>query len=423
MTKKRRIATGIYQDASGYEVRACLGSKNTELLEHTERFPPSATVESMIIWRDTEKLKLRKARGVGVTRGTVRAKIVDYLATATLSKENRAQRCRFFDWWCDDAGLGELPWHKLDAPRLQRALNQLRDDDYAASTVNKVRDALSHVYTVLDGKNAPNPFREIPRQTPPEPEPRGVDYAIIETILYFLRVKWRRSAKGQPSRLLREKRTLPSLGAIRLRVLAYAPVTPAQLKLVQPGDLRLDDEKPSILVRGRKKGKPGAVGWKRKPLLPAAVDAFRDFVAANAFGTFTRGSLRKTFVRARDLAQAELRKINPQVDLSDMVPYDLRHSFGSLMFQLTGSDAVTGEMLDHKNPVTTKRYRLAAVPAHLQAASDAAARFLAARPPADLPDTSTRHFLKTTENPFKTLRKVKVGKTARRALSGLRIAK
>jgi integrase len=422
MTKKR-IATGIYQDASGYEVRACLGSKKTELLETTERFPPSARLEDMIIWRDTEKLKLRKARGAGVTRGTVRAKIVTYLATAKLSDDNRTQRIRFFEWWCGQAGLGDVPWHTLDAPRLRRALNTLIAAGYAASTVNKCRDALAHVYTVLDGENAPNPFREIDREIEPEAEPRGVDYAIVDTILYFLRVKWRRSAKGQPSRLLPEKRPLPSLGAIRLRVLAYAPLTPAQLKLVQPKDLHLDDTPPNLLVRGRKKGKPGAVGFKRKPLLPLAVEAFRDFVAADAFGPFTRGSLRKTFIRARDLAQAELRKVNPNVDLSDMVPYDLRHSFGSLIFQLTGSDAVTGELLDHKNPVTTKRYRLAAVPAHLQAATDAAAAFLAARATPPLPDTTTRHFQKTTENQTILLRKSQYTKRHNQGRSGLRIAK
>lgn len=419
--KKIRITTGIYQDAHGYEVRASLGSKKTELLETTTRYPPSATVEEMIIWRDTEKLKLRKLRGAGVTRGTVRAQIVEYLATAKLSPGNRAQRIRCFTWWCDTAALGELPWRTLDAPRLQRALNTLIAAGYAASTVNKVRDALSHVYTVLDGKHAPNPLREIARERPPVLEPRGVDYAVVETILSFLRIKWRRAAKGQPSRLLMEKRPLPSLGAIRLRVLAYAPVTPAQLKLVQPGDLHLDDTPPSLYVRGRQKG-TGA-DPARKPLLPAAVAAFRDFVAANAYGTFTRGSLRKTFVRARDLAQVELRKLDPAVDLSAMVPYDLRHCFGSLMFQLTGSDAVTGELLDHKHPKTTRRYRLAAVPAHLLAANEAAARFLASRPPAPLPDTTTRHFLKTTHDQPKSLRNLKAPTRAPRAGSGLRIAK
>lgn len=419
--KKKCIAPGIYQDAFGYEVRASLGSTKTELLQTTERFPPSAREEDMILWRDTERLKLRQARRAGITRGTVRAKIVTYLATAKLSKANRAQRIRFFDWWCDVAGLGALAWHQLDAPLLQRKLNLLVAAGYAASTINKCRDALSSVYTVLDGKNAPNPFRELARETPPTLEARGVDYTVVETILYFLRVKWRRSAKGQPSRLLLEKRTLPSDGAIRLRVLAYAPLTPAQLKLVQPGDLRLDDTPPSVFVRGRQKGQGADAA--RKPLLPAAVDAFRTFVAANAFGPFTRGSLRKTFIRARDLAQIELRKIDPAVDLSDMVPYDLRHCFGSLVFQLTGSDAVTGELLDHKNPITTRRYRLAAVPAHLQAANDAAARFLASRPTPPLPDTTTRHFQKTSEEQAKSLRKLAYTKRHNRPVPRQRIAK
>jgi hypothetical protein len=94
-----------------------------------------------------------------------------------------------------------------------------------------------------------------------------------------------------------------------------------------------------------------------------------------------------------------------------MVPYDLRHSFGSLIFQLTGSDAVTGELLDHRHPRTTRRYRLAAVPAHLQAASDAAAKVLAALPPVvigaeakTLPPTSTTHGSKPAAKQRKVLR-------------------
>jgi hypothetical protein len=121
-----------------------------------------------------------------------------------------------------------------------------------------------------------------------------------------------------------EKRTVPSKGAVRLRVLAYAPVTPAQLKLVQrrSRSRQPDAEHPRPRPEQGQAGAPPA----RKPLMPPAVLAFREFIAANAFGPFTRGSLRKTFVRARNLAEAELRKTDPTIDLSDMTPYDLRHS-------------------------------------------------------------------------------------------------
>jgi hypothetical protein len=77
---------------------------------------------------------------------------------------------------------------------------------------------------------------------------------------------------------------------------------------------------------------------------------------------------------------------------------------------------VTGELLDHSSPRTTRRYRLAAVPAHLQAASDAAAKVLAALPTAagakKLPDTSTRHGSKSTPKQRKLLTIRKVTKTA-----------
>jgi integrase len=403
--KKTRIADGIYQDAYGYEARVKKGSTRTVLREETERFPPNATVEEMQLWQAKARLRIAEQP---ITRGTLEEDCVTYFETATLSKEHRVRREQQLDWWCTTMKFGDRKRTSLTAPELRRGLKTLAAAGAAASTVNKYRQALSHVFTVLDGKNAPNPFRDVPQVTPPDPLPRGRNYLVIETILRFLTWKYRRSANGQASRLMREKRPVPSKGAVRLRVLAYAPVTPAQLKLVQPGDLDLDGPNPSVLVRGRKKaaGAPPA----KKPLMPPAVTAFRDFIAADAFGTFTRGSVRKTFVRARDLAEAELRKTDPKIDLSDMVPYDLRHSFGTLFFQLTGSDAVTGELLDQRSPRTTRRYRLAAVPAHLQAASDAAAAVLAALPPVvleaeakTLPPTTTTHGSKPAAKQRKVL--------------------
>lgn len=404
--KKVRIADGIYQDAYGYEVRVKKGSSRTVLRVEVERFPPNATLDEMQLWQAKARVRIAEQP---FTRGTLEQDCITYFRTAKLSDENRLRRVQQLDWWCTTMQFGNRKRASLTAPEIQRALNKLEASEFGASTINKYRQALSHLFTVLDGKSAPNPCRDVPQWTPPDPMPRGVSYKVIDTILHFLTWKYCRSAMGQASRLMREKRPMPSHGAVRLRVLAYAPLTQAQLKLVQPGDLDLDSATPSVLVRGRKKGKGAPPA--RKPLMPQAVAAFREFVAVNAFGTFTRGSVRKTFVRARTLAQAELRKTDPTIDLSDMVPYDLRHSFGTLIFQLTGSDAVTGELLDHRNPRTTRRYRLAAVPAHLQAASDAAAKVLAELPPTviggeakTLPPTSTTHGSKPAAKQRKVLR-------------------
>jgi integrase len=175
-------------------------------------------------------------------------------------------------------------------------------------------------------------------------------------------------------------------------------MTPAQMKIYQPGDEDLDGPHPSILVRGRRKGK-GAPP-RRKPLLPEAVAAIRFAIAVGALGVkFSTSSMRKAFLRARDAAEAELKAINPKVDLADMRLYDLRHCLGSLYFKATKSLSVTGALLDHTHERTTYRYALSEIPPHLQIASDAAQAILAALPADVAPAAAVK--------PATTLRRVK----------------
>lgn len=380
----RRLGAGIYEDEAGISAQVAIGTRPNLLREQT-RFDRGTDLTIIRAWQRSARAALQKMASAGVVRrGTLDADMLEYLKTADISEGNRKRRAQQLTWWCDQKGddgrrLGSRHRYTLKAPELLRVLKTLtrKDGSTAAtnSTFNQYRMALGHLWKVLDGAGAPNPMRDIASRPGADALPRGIDYQIVRLIL-----------RHAPSRFgIQSAKTVA-----RLYVFAYTGLTPAQIKLLQPGDFDLDGPNPSILSRGRRKGK-GAPP-RRKPLLAEGVLAMRMFVAVDAFtrdeegrlgfGTFSTSSMRKTFLRARNRAEAELRKVDPTVDLSSVRLYDLRHSFGGLIYDSTGGDQVaTQKWLDHRHLRTTDRYTLRQVEPHLQRAAEAAQKALAALPP------------------------------------------
>jgi integrase len=95
------------------------------------------------------------------------------------------------------------------------------------------------------------------------------------------------------------------------------------------------------------------------PLIPLAAAAFRAFDRLHCWGPFSNSSMWKTFQRAC-----------VQLGLEDLTPYDFRHSFLSVVYAETRDLRVTGKLGSHRSDRTTKRYTLAAVAPHVQAAID-----------------------------------------------------
>ena len=365
-TKRReRVATGIYRDAYGYSVMASAGTKPHILYSPEVRFPLDTELPVMVARWHREKAKLKEEQTQHPTtkaaRGTLAADVPVYFATKKLSKQRLQERTQQLAWWVEQFGTRRRA--TLLPGELQRALNTLRKSE---STINKYRTALSNIFTVLDGKNASNPFRDVPREQEPEAARRDQPYELIQVILAKLR------DRGQGKK--------PSRTKAYLRVKAYAPVTQAQLQLMGPGDIHWTTGEMS--TPGRHKG-AGTLG-KRKPLSREALDAFRDFAAADCWGrTPSRSSMLRIFKVARDAAIAELRVTRPDLDLSratTMLVKDLRHSFATLTFQRTGSLSVTQELLDHQDKTTTLRYAQGALPGHLRAAGQAIDEAFAAIP-------------------------------------------
>jgi integrase len=382
--RRTRVAPGIYQDAHGFSVVARVGSGERQLSTPEIRYPPDTPLPTMVARWHREKMRLTdeitKAGDGQVSRGTLAADVRTYLETATLTPQRKTERADQLKWWCESFGSRRRA--ELQSPDLRRALNGLshkgRDGKtpMAASTVNKYRFALSHVYTVLDGKQAANPLRDVPKYTEPDAEARDVSYEIIERIIDEIR------DRGATLEAL-------SLTKARVRVFAYAPVTPAQLRRMKRSDIDWHATPPEMITPGRKKGR--GTKPQRKQLTPLGLAAFQAFDAADGWEKpFARSSLHRTFTAARNRAVAALRKERPDLDLGraeTMRPYDLRHSFATVASRAINNEAVVAALLDHADLRTTRRYTQGALQDHLRAAGPALEAAFAAPHPklADLP--------------------------------------
>lgn len=205
----------------------------------------------------------------------------------------------------------------------------------SASAVNKRRTALMHLYTVLDGKAAPNPVKDVPKFREPDPLPRGLPYSAIEAI-------WKAMGNNKTR--------------ARLQVIAYTGLPHAQIAQLKAE--HFDAINATLVVHGRQKG----AGTKARviPLSLKAVKALRAMGRTNAWGSFSRSTMHREF-------RAACAKVPALAGLT-LTPYDLRHSFGTEIYRATGDIRATQSLLGHSSPTLTNRYMVAALEPRVLAA-------------------------------------------------------
>lgn len=196
------------------------------------------------------------------------------------------------------------------------------------SSVNKRRTALMHLFTVLDGKAAPNPVRDVPKLREPDARPRGLPYDAIRQL-------W--AVMGDTAT------------RARLQVMAYIGLPHAQIAALSASDV--DWEAKTLLVSGRRKG--AGTGARLVPLTADGVKALKAMRRTDAWGEFSRSSVRRDF-------RAACAKV-PGLKGRDVTPYDLRHSFGTEVYRVSGDIRATQVLMGHSSPTLTHRYTLGAV--------------------------------------------------------------
>jgi integrase len=303
----------------------------------SKRFPLDEKADVIQTWREATLLQLKQRQpSTRVPHGTFADDAATYLKCVASMTSYRDRERHVNDWVL---ALGaHRPRHTITTVEIRAALEGWKKmgphgRPLSPQSIRHRRNALSNLFLVLDGPEAPNPVRPIKTPQPPPNAVREVPpdaaFAILDTMQ-------------------------PSASRARLKVLYTTSLPQATIKRLAPNDIDLENK--TVTVSPRRKG-AGAAG-RVIELSSQAVAAFREFISHDAFGTFSNDSLRKCWKRAC----ARLVKQRPDLVpvLASARPYDLRHAFGVGMYRVTGDLATVGRLMLHSTPTLTQRYAAAA---------------------------------------------------------------
>lgn len=303
----KRLDRGIYHTDYGFRIVLRIHG-----VLHRKSFPPTYTIKALRTWRDEHE---RLHRATTKARGTFSADVEDYLDTVK-AMPSISDRTREIGAW--EPAFGNWPRWRITPAEIRKQLHAWKDADYAASTCNHRRTALGHFFTVVNGKNAYNPVREVPPFREPPATKRGIELSLA--------LKAIRRVSGHYTR-------------VRLLVLLWTGMRPSELMRVEAEHLNL--ELGLCEVHGSKGGT-----YRIIPLNKSALKAFKRFVRLEAFGKFSVASVRKSLVLAC--------KETPALPVFRV--YDLRHTYASLLRKSGADLADVGAQLGHRSPRMTLRY-------------------------------------------------------------------
>lgn len=307
----------------------------------TESWALDTPTSEMTAWLRTQRAT--STRSTRTPRGTFDADAATYLQRVTAMPSYR-DRVR-------DIGL----WLELFRGRRRRTItsaeirgqrDQWLTEGYAGSTVNHRLYALSNLWTVLDGRRAPNPVRDVPDATVADPEPRAVSYPLIREILDALPDRGYAATRGT-------KVPPHSKTKARLRVMAWTGLTNVELAHLQPRDW--DEVAHTLFVRSRRKGAGGRS--RTIPLGHEAREALAAFADADAWGAFGQSGIWASFRRACDAVAAREQTPEPvRLVLATLRPYDFRHSHATQLYRVSGDSHAASIVLGHASRKTIDRY-------------------------------------------------------------------
>jgi site-specific recombinase XerD len=307
-----------------------------------ETWPLDTPIADMTAW--LREQRAQSTRSTSAPRGTFEADATRYLAqvTALVSYRDRVNDI--------------TRWVELFRGRRRRTITSAeirgqRDAwltaGVAGSTVNHRLYALSNLWTVLDGRRAPNPVREVPDAPVADPEPRAVPYSLVRRILAALPDRGYTPVRGQ--RIPDSSKT-----KARLRVMAWTGLTNVELKHLQPRDW--DDVAGTLFVRSRRKGRQGGVS-RVIPIGAEARAALLAFDRADAWGHFDQSGVYMAFKRAcaKIAAAPETTDAQRRI-LAELRPYDIRHSHATELYRVSGDSHAASIVLGHRSRKTIERY-------------------------------------------------------------------
>jgi integrase len=337
--KRQKLQTGIYADRYGISAMVTVGPLRDE-----GRFPHGTPLDTIEAWRLRRRAELLTQRGRVGARGTLAADIRRFLA-AMPEGRRKIDYDQLLRHW-HDGPLG--PKRRADVTEFDIRTQLHAWTAIADSTRRHRLRALRVLYRTLDGAGAANPARGI--HVPPWKSrgPRALPMAIVVLVLAHM---------GD------------SAAKIRLRVMAWTGLPQMQLQRLR----RIDVDFLNGRYRRPPRTKGGGAGSQWIAAMPQALAALRDYDAAQLWGPFSRECLadtwRRAIARTRKTLEATARETGDlsALDAFDAAippqcrPYDLRHSFLTEAYRLTGDLRAVAELAQHADLGTTRQYTEGAV--------------------------------------------------------------
>lgn len=267
--------------------------------------------------------------------GGLRAVVATYL-TQRADMPALKPYTAILDKWC--AALGnDRPPLAITTAEINTVITQW-STTLAADTVHKRRGILFTFYSTMYPGHV-NPVAAAINPTPAEPIARELAYLDAD-----------RAIASMPTHNLGHGL---NLAKIRLRVQLETGLPPGVLGAIRPDHLNFPGA--CVFINGREKGAGIAPRWVE--LSPAAVDAFKDFHAANAYGPYTNG----TITAMNEAFKRACRRVG--LHMQGVTQYILRHSFLTQLYREHHDEATVQRLgLHAPGSRITRRYTKAAHP-------------------------------------------------------------
>jgi len=298
-------------------------------------FPPTSRIGERNAWRDKT---IADHGGPAPAAGSFAADVATYLRRPEVAaRKYVGQVAKILQLWLDALG-GDRPRASLTRDEVETVLQRWLASGLAQPTVYHRRTALRSLFSTLDGKHHPNPVSETTRPAHYRPIDRSWDHKTIERIIAAM------PADRYISRGIHQ----PALAKLRVAVIAYTGIPPAELMKLRAQDF----DRPAAIVRMPWRDKGGGTPAHRRELSALGVAAFVALDAAHGWGPFAVERLSASFKRAAR------RVLGPSTAIR---LYDLRHSLGADLYRSTRDLATVGRLLGHApGSVVTSRYAMGA---------------------------------------------------------------
>ena len=332
--RHRRVATGIRRRVNG-TLEAYIEVKG---VARSKVFPARTPIAKIQIWRLQQRTLIRPPRTRTGGPGTLDGDIEEHLA-ARQNEPTFRDRKRILKLWSTELG-GDRPRSSIERKEIELIVSRWLERGLSPGTIEVRLSTLQALWNWIEGPEGPNPVRAVRRPRRDPVQARGLAPDQVQALLEAL--------PDGPVRTICE-------------VMAWTGLAHQQIRELQPSDIRW--ESGELRTRGRRKGKQAPA--RIVPLLEKGLEALREFDSQNLYG----------YVPNQEIWIA-VKRAGYAIGEPNVRPYDLRHSFATLMYEGTGDLSATSYLLGHSSIKTTLRYAMNAIPRVARSAIENANRKL-----------------------------------------------